>query len=265
MGGLYARCAGLHANEHVVTACVLTSEPGGEVREQIGEFGTSAAELRRLRRWLQECGVTHAAMEVSGEHWKPVFNVLENACQVILASPRNVPQVPGRKPDEPQCARIAWLLRRGLIQATLLADREVQELRDLCRLRTALLRECVQVGARLRKVLEDANVAIENLTQSASGQPRPSILRALIQGCQDPSELAELARARCSDRRTELERVLGEQLSAHHRFLVRELVRHLEFLRGQVARFEAEIQRRLAPLSAADPGECVAGLQSAAQ
>jgi len=239
----------LHANEQAVAACVLTPGPGADVRQEVREFGASAAELRCLRRWLQECGVTHAALEVSGVHWKPVYNVLESACQVILASPRHVRQVPGRTPDQPDCAWIAWLLRRGLLQANMLPDREVQELRELCRLRTALVKECVQVGARLRKVFEDANLHVENLTQSASGFTGASLIRALIQGCQDTSELAELARGCCRAERAELVRVLRRQAAAHHRFLVRELVRHLEFLRGQVARFEAEIERRLAPTS----------------
>jgi hypothetical protein len=61
----------------------------------------------------------------------------------------------GRKTDQNDCAWIAKLLRAGLLQASVVAELEVRQLRDLCRMRTTLVRERVPVGNRLRKVPED--------------------------------------------------------------------------------------------------------------
>ena len=58
------------------------------------------------------------------------------------------------------CAWIASLLRHGLPQASFVPPGEIRELRDLCRMRMTLVRECVQVGNRLRRVLEDANIKL---------------------------------------------------------------------------------------------------------
>jgi transposase len=40
---------------------------------------------------------------------------------------------------------------------------------------------------------------------------------------------------------------LEGQITAHHRFLLRELMRHLAFLEGQVARYEKRIKRQMPP------------------
>jgi transposase len=38
-------------------------------------------------------------MESTGVYWKPVFNILEDACEVILVNARHVKNVSGRKTD----------------------------------------------------------------------------------------------------------------------------------------------------------------------
>ena len=248
---LYPRCAGLDVHKETVAVCVLTPGPGVEPNREIREFKTTTGELRRLRDWLRENGVSHAAMESTGVYWKPVFNILESACQIVLVNARHVKQVPGRKTDKADCAWIASLLRHGLLQASFVPDLEVRQLRDLCRMRTTLVRESVQVGNRLRKVLEDANIKLDSVASNALGVSGREMIMALVQGCEDPAELAERARGRLRAKLPELEKALEGQVTAHHRFLLRELMRQLAFLEGQVARFAEEIQRQMPPFEAA--------------
>ena len=192
---LYPRCAGLDVHKESVAVCVLTPGPQAEPDKQIQQFGTTTGELRRLRDWLGAHGVTHAAMESTGVYWKPVFNILESACQLILVNARHVKQVPGRKTDKADCAWIASLLRHGLLEASFVPEPEVRQLRDLCRMRTTLVRECVQVGNRLRKVLEDANIKLDSVASNTLGMSGRCMIRALIEGRDDPGELAALARS----------------------------------------------------------------------
>jgi transposase len=244
---LYPRCAGLDVHKRSVMACVLT--PGAEVEpnQQIQDFGTTTSELRRLRDWLRANGVTHAAMESTGVYWKPVFNILESACELILVNARHIKQVPGRKTDKADCAWIASLLRHGLLRASFVPGPEVRQLRDLCRTRTTLVRQSVQVGNRLRKVLEDANIKLDSVASDLLGVSGRAMIRALIQGREEPGQLAELARGRLRAKLPELASALEGQVTPHHRFLLRELMRQLEFLEQQVSRFEQEIQRQMPP------------------
>lgn len=244
---LYARCAGLDVHKESIAACVLTPGDEAEPNREFGEFGTTTGELKRLREWLQQNGVTHAAMESTGVYWKPVFNILESACQLIVVNARHIKQVPGRKTDKADCAWIGSLLRHGLLEASFVPEAEIRQLRDLCRTRTTLVRECVQVGNRLRKVLEDANIKLDSVASDALGVSGRAMIGALIAGKSDPVELAALARGRLRAKVPELEKALEGQVNVHHRFLLRELMRHLVFLEGQVARFEKQITSQMRP------------------
>ena len=244
---LYPRCAGLDVHKETVSVCMLTPGAGAEPSKQIQQFGTTTGELRQLRDWLQRSGVTHAAMESTGVYWKPVFNILEGACEIILVNARHIKQVPGRKTDKADCAWIASLLRHGLLAASFVPELEVRQLRDLCRMRTTLVRECVRVGNRLRKVLEDANIKLDSVASDALGVSGREMIVALIEGCEDAAELAGMARGRLRAKLPELERALEGQVTPHHRFLLRELMRQLSFLEGQVERFEKQIEPQMPP------------------
>lgn len=244
---LYPRCAGLDVHKQSLAACVLTPGTDVEPNKDIRQFGTTTAELRRLADWLRESGVTHAAMESTGVYWKPVFNILESTCTLIVVNARHIKQVPGRKTDKADCSWIASLLRLGLLQPSFVPEAEVRQLRDLCRMRTTLVRESVQVGNRLRKVLEDANIKLDSVASDALGVSGRQMVLALVHGNSDPAQLAQLARGRLRAKLPELEKALEGQVTAHHRFLLEELLRQLTFLEEQVARFEKQIQSHMPP------------------
>jgi transposase len=127
---LYPRCAGMDVHKETVVVCVLTPGPGADPHKEIRQFGTTTGELRKLAEWLKQEGVTHAAMESTGVYWKPVFNILESSCELILVNARHIRQVPGRKTDKADSAWLANLLRHGLLEASFVPPLEVRELRD---------------------------------------------------------------------------------------------------------------------------------------
>ena len=74
---LHPCCCGLDVHKQSITACVIWRK--AKAKRQVAKkvFGTMTRDLIALREWLQECGVTHVAMESTGVYWKPVWNVLE--------------------------------------------------------------------------------------------------------------------------------------------------------------------------------------------
>ncbi len=87
MERLIERCCGLDVHKATVGACVrVTPRPGGEVKQEVRTFATTA-ELLALREWLTERAVTHVAMEATGVYWKPVYYLLENDFELLLVNP----------------------------------------------------------------------------------------------------------------------------------------------------------------------------------
>ena len=49
--------------------------------------------------WLTTCGVTHVAMESTGEFWKPIYQLLEDSFTLLVVNAQHIKAVPGRKTD----------------------------------------------------------------------------------------------------------------------------------------------------------------------
>jgi len=151
---------------------------------------------------------------------------------------------------------IASLMQHGLLQPSFIPDRQQRELRDLTRYRQSLIQERCRFANRLQKVLEGTNLKLSSVATDLQGISAQTILRALLNGQDDPQVLANMARGRLRSllrghsrsKRAELERALMGQLTAHHRFMLTELLTHLDFLDEQIARLEAQIEDQMAPL-----------------
>lgn len=247
---LYPRCAGLDVHKETVVACLRLAE-GAEVTRQVETFGTTTRELLRLLEWLQAAHVSHAALEATGVYWKPVWHILEDACTLVLANARQIQHVPGRKSDVTDAEWIADLLAHGLIRSSYVPPAPVQELRDLTRTRKQLVRERTQHIQRLQKVLEDANVKLDNVVTDLLGQSGRAMLEAMIHGQSDPRRLALLAHPRLKASREELVEALTGRLTDHHRFLLHLHLRQIDALTATVAALELRLEEALAPFRAA--------------
>jgi transposase len=94
---VFPSCAGLDVHKKRVTACRLVSDSTGQAPEGVADlptFGTMTHELLALADWLVEAGVTHGAMESTGEYWQPVYNLLEGVVTIFLVHASHVKNVP---------------------------------------------------------------------------------------------------------------------------------------------------------------------------
>jgi transposase len=72
-------------------------------------------------------------MESTGVYWKPIWNLLEDRFELLLANAQHIKAVPGRKTDVKDSEWIADLLRHGLLRGSFVPDRAQRELRELTR------------------------------------------------------------------------------------------------------------------------------------
>jgi transposase len=244
---VHERCCGLDIHKKLIVACSIVPDSGGKPRKQVRMFGTMSDDLQQLSNWLAEQGVTHVAMESTASYWKPVFNVLEERFELVLVNAQHLKVVPGRKTDVKDAEWIADLLRHGLLKASYVPDREQRELRELVRYRTSLVQEHTAAANRLQKVLEGANIKLASVASDVLGRSGREMLEALVAGQTDVAAMAELARGRMRDKRTMLERALAGRFGPHQRYLVAEILAHIDFLDETIARLSAEIAQRERP------------------
>ena len=82
---LYPKCAGLDVHKDVVVACARIAVDG-KVTQDVRSFGTTTTALFELSAWLEEQQCTHVVMEATGVYWKPVWHVLEDSFELVLAT-----------------------------------------------------------------------------------------------------------------------------------------------------------------------------------
>jgi transposase len=244
---VHERCCGLDIHKKLIVACSIVPDSGGKPHKQVRTFGTMSDDLQQLSDWLAEQGVTHVAMESTASYWKPIFNVLEERFEPLLINAQHLKAVPGRKTDVKDAEWIADLLRHGLLKASYVPDREQRELRELVRYRTSLVQEHTAAANRLQKVLEGANVKLASVASDILGRSGREMLQALVAGQTDVAAMAELARGRMRDKRATLERALAGRFGPHQRFLVAEILAHIDFLDEMIERLSVEIAERERP------------------
>jgi transposase len=149
--------------------------------------------LLALGDWLSSKGITHVAMESTGEYWKPVYNLLESGFEVLVVNAQHIKNVPGRKTDVKDAEWLAQPLRHGLLRGSFIPPLPQRDLRDLTRSRTNLVRERVTVVNRLQKVLEWANIKLAAVVSDVNGVSAHRILAAIVNGIEDSRRLADLA------------------------------------------------------------------------
>ena len=103
---LHPRCAGLDVAKDEVVACVRVPDRRGGRQLEVRTFQSFTSGLEALAGWLAAEGVTQVVMEATGQYWKPIWYVLEEAgFQLLLVNARH-----DQDPARPQDRRV----RRGL-------------------------------------------------------------------------------------------------------------------------------------------------------
>ena len=206
-------------------------------------------DLLVLHDWLAAQGVTHVAMESTGVYWKPVYNMLEGSMTVLLVNAAHIKAVPGRKTDVKDSEWIADLLAHGLLKGSFIPPEPIRDLRDLTRYRKSLSDERVREVNRLHKLLEAANIKLSSVATDVMGASGRAMMEALLGGSTDPDVLASLARGCLRKKIPELKQALEGRFRAHHRFMLEQILTHLDFLDESIGKISEEVVKRTVPFS----------------
>lgn len=242
---VYTHCAGLDVHKKTVVGCRNRPKGQREAEQEVKTFGTTTPDLLELVEWLRKWDCTQVAMESTGDYWKPIYNLMEGEFEVLLTNAQHVKYVPGRKTDLSDAEWLTDLLRHGLLKGSFIPPKAQRDLRDLTRYQTKLVQERVRQVNRVQKLLEGANIKLASVASDIFGVSGRAMLEELIAGQTDPAVMAELAKGRLRKKMGELEKALTGQVEAHHRFMLAQLLSHIDYLDGKLVRLEKRIDQQL--------------------
>ena len=228
---------GIDVHKDIIVATIQKSNEQIETRE----FRAYTSSLKSLREWCKTEHVTHVAMESTGVYWKPVYNVLEDAFEIILVNARHVKNVPGHKTDKKDSKWLSKLLLSGLLKGSFIPPKEIRELRDLVRYRKKIIAQIAREKNRIIKVLEDANIKLSSVLSSVDGVVGTNIINSLIAGNVDINELMKFYHGKIKTSKEEFRLALEGTITKHHRFMLQMHKDSIAENEKLIARLDAEI------------------------
>ena len=245
LAALYKRVIGLDIHQAQITACALLEEPDGTMRIEQRQFGGFKRDRRELAHWVASLKPEEVVMESTGIYWKSPYAALEAVgIRAKVVNARHVKHVPGRKTDVGDAHWLATLARAGLLRGSFVPPAKLRELRLIARQRQKLVGQLAAEKNRLHKVLTDSGVRLGVVVSDLHGQSARAMVKALIAG-QPPHAVLKLASRRLKAAREEIFDALQGELTASHRFVLDELMRHIEEIEARIARFEARLLAEL--------------------
>ncbi len=121
-------------------------------------------------------------MESTGKYWIPVYNILENHCSIILAHPKYVKAIRGKKTDKKDAKWIADLFKHDLVAGSFMPPADIRQLRDLMRYRFKLTCFKSSEKNRLQNCLTVSNIQLASVVSDTFGKSAQAILIARNQG-----------------------------------------------------------------------------------
>lgn len=244
---IYKSVIGLDVHQAQITACALIEMPDGSTRVEQRQFGGFKRDRRELAEWALALKPDEVVMESTGIYWKSPYAALE-AVGILakVVNARHVKNVPGRKTDIGDAQWLAMLSRAGLLRGSFIPPAVLRELRLIARQRQKLASQLTGEKNRLHKILADGGVRLSVVVSDLHGQSARIMVKAIIRGC-SPQEVLDQASKRLRASREELYDAVQGELTDSHRFVLGEIMLHIEEIEARIARFEARLLNGLQP------------------
>jgi transposase len=239
---VHPHAAGIDVGATELYVCV----PVGRDPRPIRRFGTFTEDLLALAAWLEEVGVTAAAMESTGVYWIPLCQVLEaRGFEVALVNARHVKNVPGRKTDVQDCQWLQYLHSVGLLRGSFRPPDAVCAVRTVLRHRERLVQLAAVHPQHMQKALNQMNLQLHHVLSDLTGVTGLAILDAILAGERDPAVLAQHRDPRLKASPQTLAKALVGDYRPEHLFTLRQAVESFRHYQRLVAECDRQVQALL--------------------
>jgi len=182
---VYPVCCGLDVHKSFVFACVASTDKEGITTYKNHRFSTFTKGLRELADWLKTNSCSDVCMESTGKYWIPVYNILEHTCKIVLAHPKYVKAIRGKKTDKKDAKWIADIFKHDLVTGSFIPPLDIRQLRDLMRYRTKLTNFNTGEKNRAQNCLTVSNIQLANVVTDVFGKSASDITKHLIENPND--------------------------------------------------------------------------------
>lgn len=177
---VYPICCGMDVHKSFVVACIATTNDHGVTTYKSKRFSTFTGDLRRCAAWLSENNCKDICMESTGKYWIPIYNILEATCNIVLAHPKYVKAIRGKKTDKRDAKWIADIFKHDLVSGSFIPPADIRQLRDLVRYHWKLTNFNVGEKNRAQNCLTVSNIKLDDVFSDVFGKAATAITTRLL-------------------------------------------------------------------------------------
>jgi transposase len=178
---VYPICCGLDVHKSFVYACIASTNERGVTTYKSDRFSTYTKGLKKLSAWLTNNNCPDVCMESAGKYWIPVYNVLEVTCKVVLAHPKYVKSIRGKKTDKKDAKWIADIFKHDLVLGSFIPPPAIRQLRDLIRYRFKLTNYTTGEKNRAQNCLTVSNLKLDDAFSDIFGKSASAIIERILE------------------------------------------------------------------------------------
>jgi transposase len=236
---VYKVCCGIDVHKTFVVACIASTDKQGVTTYKSHRFSTYTKGLKELLQWLLESNCKDVCMESTGKYWIPVYNVLEKDCSIVLAHPKYVKAIRGKKTDKKDAKWIADLFKHDLVVGSFMPPADIRQLRDLMRYRYKLTCFMSSEKNRLQNCLTVSNIQLGNVVSDTFGKSSRRILDKILENPLDTSfDIKPLIHGSMKDKIPELELAIDGYITPQQAGKLKIIKKHFEDLESRKTELE---------------------------
>ena len=178
---VYPVCCGMDVHKSFVVACIATTNGLGVTTYKSKRFSTFTNDLKWCAAWLAENQCKDVCMESTGKYWIPVYNILEATCTIVLAHPKYVKAIRGKKTDKKDAKWIADIFKHDLVSGSFIPPVDIRQLRDLMRYDWKLTNFTTGEKNRAQNCLTVSNIKLDDVFSDVFGKAASAIATRLLE------------------------------------------------------------------------------------
>ena len=234
----YQTCCGVDVHKSFLVATIVKTSGGIEPSYQKKRFSTFNNSILEFKQWLLDNDCHDVCMESTGKYWVPVFNLLEDDINVVIANPKWVKAVKGNKDDTKDSKWIGDLFRLGLVKGSYIPCKKIRILREYTRYRYKLVSCRSSEKNRYQNALTVCNVALDSVVSDIFGKSSTSIIDYLLEQSGTSINHEEIAskllRSLKSKEDAVIESVEGYQMTDAQKYRMRLVRAHMDYITAEI-------------------------------
>lgn len=217
----------------------------GQNKSEIKEFGIYSSDHKKIIEFCRKHEVTTIAMESTGSYWQTLFFELQkNGFEVLLVSGHQTKNLRA-KTDIKDAQWIQKLHSLGLLTGSFLPDEQTNRVRIIHRHRKTLVEESSKMVNKMQKSLRLMNLRLDVVLNDIVGKSGMAIIKAILQGERNGSNLSILADGRVRKSKKEIADALQGHWSEEYLYELKDCLEIFELLQEKILLCDKQIENLL--------------------